>query len=200
MKSNSLTPAESRKYAALKEAMQQGVMAWAEAVYEIKAGKLWQDEYGSFDEFIENECDYSRTRIYQLLKAVEGQRKLCTNVHKPEPVNSNVARAVASVPEEHVAAVMDKVTEGGTKPATAAAVKRVAAEIVPESPQTAPEPSKRERDLEAFRKAKSAAKQHNGAMVRFIDTMNELRTNPGLHRKALQHFEGLDKIFSEWSE
>jgi hypothetical protein len=92
---------------------------------------------------------------------------------------------------------MDKATDGGTKPATAAAVKRVAAEIVPE---TAPEPSKRERDLEAFRKAKSAAKQHNGAMVRFIDTMNELRTNPGLHRKALQHFEALDKIFGEWSE
>jgi hypothetical protein len=66
--------------------------------------------------------------------------------------------------------------------------------------KTAPEPSKRERDLEAFRKAKSAAKQHNGAMVRFIDTMNELRTNPGLHRKALQHFEALDKIFGEWSE
>jgi hypothetical protein len=76
----------------------------------------------------------------------------------------------------------------------------VAAEIVPEAPQTAPEPSKRERDIEAFRKAKSAAKQHNGAMVRFIDTMNELRTNPGLHRKALQHFEALDKIFWEWSE
>jgi ParB-like chromosome segregation protein Spo0J len=66
--------------------------------------------------------------------------------------------------------------------------------------KTAPEPSRRERDLEAFRKAKSAAKQHNGAMVRFIDTMNELRTNPGLHRKALQHFEALDKIFGEWSE
>ncbi len=202
MKSNSLTPAESRKYAALKQAMRQGVMAWAEAVYEIKIGKLWQDEYKTFDEFIEGESDYSRSRVYQLLEAVEGQRKLSTstNVDIAEPVNSTVARAVAKVPEEHVAAVMNKATEGGTKPATAAAVKRVAAEIVPETPQTAKEPSKRERDLEAFRKAKSAAKQHNGAMVRFIDTMNELRTNPGLHRKALQHFEALDKIFGEWSE
>jgi hypothetical protein len=86
-------------------------------------------------------------------------------------------------------------TDGKQYPA-----KKKAAEIVPETPQTAPEPSKRQRDLEAFRKAKSAAKQHNNAMVRFIDTMNELRTNPGLHRKALQHFEGLDKIFGEWSE
>jgi hypothetical protein len=197
MKSNSLTPAESRKYAALKEAMRQGAMAWAEALYEIREGKLWQDEYKSFEQFIENECDYSRARIYQLLKAVEGQKKLSNKVDYSTPVNTKIAVEIASVPEEHVAAVMDKATEGGTKPATAAAVRRVAAEIVPETDK---EPSKRQRDLEDFRKAKSAAKQHNGAMVRFIDTMNELRTNPGLHRKALQHFEALDKIFSEWSE
>jgi hypothetical protein len=54
--------------------------------------------------------------------------------------------------------------------------------------------------VEKFRKAKSAAKQHNNAMVRFIDTMNELRLNPGAHRKALQYFEGLDKILTEWTE
>lgn len=203
MKSNSLTPAETRNYARLKDAMRQGVMAWANAVYEIKVGKLWQDEYKTFDDFIEGESDYSRSRVYQLLEAVEGQRKISTNVDIAEPVNSTVARAVAKVPEEHVAAVMDAATEGWTKPATAAAVKRVAAEIVPEStesPTTQREPSKREKDLEAFRKAKSAAKQHNGAMVRFIDTMNGIRLNPGAHRKALQYFEGLDKILTEWPE
>ena len=196
----SLTPAERRRYAALKAEIKEGLMNVATALYEIRERKLYEEEYKSFSAFIEAECDYSRPRVYQLIKAVEGQKKLSTNVDNHEPQNSTVNREIASVPEVHVAAVMDAATEGGTKPATAAAVKRVAAEIVPEAPQTAPEPSKRERDLEAFRKAKSAAKQHNGAMVRFIDTMNELRTNPGLHRKALQHFEALDKIFGEWSE
>jgi hypothetical protein len=184
----------------LKAEIKEGLMNVATALYEIRERKLYEEEYKSFSAFIEAECDYSRPRVYQLIKAVEGQKKLSTNVDNHEPQNSTVNREIASVPEVHVAAVMDAATEGGTKPATAAAVKRVAAEIVPEAPQTAPEPSKRERDLEAFRKAKSAAKQHNGAMVRFIDSMNELRTNPGLHRKALQHFEALDKIFGEWSE
>ena len=77
------------------------------------------------------------------------------------------------------------------------AVSKAAADV---KAQNAPEPTKREKDLEAFRKAKSAAKQHNNAMVRFIDTMNEIRLNPGAHRKALQHFEGLDKILGEWPE
>ena len=77
------------------------------------------------------------------------------------------------------------------------AVSKAAAEV---NAQSKPEPTKREKDLEAFRKAKSAAKQHNYAMVRFIDTMNGIRLNPGAHREALQHFRALDKIFVEWPE
>jgi hypothetical protein len=180
----------------------RGLEESARAVFEIHEHKLYLEKYETFEEWLQRELGLQRRRGYELLESHTGYQKLeNANVrNSAHEVSAHAAQAVAKVPEEHVAAVMDKATEGGTKPATAAAVKRVAAEIVPETPQTAPEPSKRERDLEAFRKAKSAAKQHNGAMVRFIDTMNELRTNPGLHRKALQHFEALDKIFAEWSE
>lgn len=204
----SLRPSERARYASLKAEIKSGLMGVARALAEVRDGKLYEEEYSSFAEFVELECGFTRARAYQLIDSAKGEQKLIEAPSKvgakdgsaPSTLGAKVLEAVASVPEEHVAAVMDKATEGGTKPATAAAVKRVAAEIIPETPQTAPEPSKRERDLEAFRKAKSAAKQHNGAMVRFIDTMNELRTNPGLHRKALQHFEALDKIFAEWSE
>jgi hypothetical protein len=204
MKSNSLTPSESRKYVALKQAMRQGVMAWAEAVYEIKVGKLWQDEYKTFDDFIEGESDYSRSRVYQLLEAVEGQRKLSTStfVDIAEPVNSTVARAVSKVPDEYVAEVMDRATEGGTKPATAAAVKRVAGEIVtPDvtphvTPHVTPQPD--ETPASKFRKLRSVAKQHNAAMIRAIDSMNDLILNPGTHRKLVQHYEAIDKLLEGW--
>jgi hypothetical protein len=183
----------------------RGLEDAARAVFEIHEEKLYLEKHETFEEWLQAELGLQRRRGYDLIEAHKGYVKI--EEHAPanvqnsaHRVTANAAQAVSKVPEEHVAAVMDAATEGGTKPATAAAVKRVAAEIVPEPPQTAPAPSKRERDLEAFRKAKSAAKQHNGAMVRFIDTMNELRTNPGLHRKALQHFEALDKIFGEWSE
>lgn len=78
--------------------------------------------------------------------------------------------------------------------------KEAVKEAVKNPPSTLPVPSKREKDLESFRKAKSAAKQHNNAMIRFIDTMNEIRMSPGAHRKALQHFEAMDKILVEWPE
>jgi hypothetical protein len=184
----------------------RGLEESARAVFEIHENKLYLEKYETFEEWLSQELGLKRTRGYELIDSYKGLQKLSSveltaNVRNSgHEISAHAAQAVSKIPEEHVAAVMDKATEGGTKPATAAAVKRVAAEFVPETPQTAPEPSNRERDLEAFRKAKSAAKQHNGAMVRFIDTMNELRTNPGLHRKALQHFEALDKIFSEWSE
>ena len=199
---NTLTPTDRRRYAALKAEIQAGLMNVAAALYEIREKKLYLEEYKTFGDFIENECDYSRPRVYQLIKAVEGQKKLSTNVDKSEPVNSTVARAVADIPDAHVAAVIEAATEGGTKPATAAAVKRVAGEIVPPhvtpdvTPDVAPQPD--ETPAAKFRKLRSVAKQHNAAMIRAIDSMNDLILNPGTHRKLVQHYEAIDKLLEGW--
>jgi len=199
---NTLTPTDRRRYAALKAEIQAGLMNVAAALYEIREKKLYLEEYKTFGDFIENECDYSRPRVYQLIKAVEGQKKLSTNVDKSEPVNSTVARAVADIPDAHVAAVIEAATEGGTKPATAAAVKRVTAEIVtPDvtphvTPHVTPQPD--ETPAAKFRKLRSVAKQHNAAMIRAIDSMHELIMNPGTHRKLVQHYEAIDKLLEGW--
>jgi hypothetical protein len=195
---NTLTPTDRRRYAALKAEIQAGLMNVAAALYEIRENKLYLEEYKTFGDFIENECDYSRPRVYQLIKAFEGQKKLSTNVDKSEPVNSTVARAVAAVPDEHVAAVIEAATDGGTKPATAAAVKRVAGEIV--TPDVTPDVTPKSDDTLAakFRKLRSVAKQHNAAMIRAIDSMNDLILNPGTHRKLVQHYEAIDKLLEGW--
>lgn len=191
---NSLRPSERARYLQLKKQMQDGLMQVAEALYEIRECKLYADEYKTFSDFIENECDYSRPRVYQMIKAVEGQRKLSTIVDKPEPVSVSVAVEIASVPDEHVEEVIEQATDSGTKPMTAAAVKRVKGEIVNDGL------SKRDREVEQFRKLRSVAKQHNAAMMRAIDSMNDLRMNPGTHRKLIQMFEKIDQILSDWPE
>ena len=191
---NSLRPSERARYLQLKKQMQDGLMQVAEALYEIRECKLYADEYKTFSDFIENECDYSRPRVYQMIKAVEGQRKLSTIVDKPEPVSVSVAVEIASVPDEHVEEVIEQATDSGTKPITAAAVKRVKGEIVNDGL------SKRDREVEQFRKLRSVAKQHNAAMMRAIDSMNDLRMNPGTHRKLIQMFEKIDQILSDWPE
>ena len=202
---NSLRPSERARYLQLKMQMQNGLMQVAEALYEIREGKLYEDEYKTFGDFIENECDYSRPRVYQMSKAVEGQRKLSTIVDKRDPdlstivdknesVNVSVAVEIASIPDEHIPDVIEQATESGTKPLTAASVKRVKGEIVSDGL------SKRDREIEQFRKLRSTALQHNAAMMRSIDSMNDLRMNPGTHRKLIQMFEKIDEILREWPE
>ena len=202
---NSLRPSERARYLQLKMQMQNGLMQVAEALYEIREGKLYEDEYKTFGDFIENEWDYARRRGYQMIKAVEGQRKLSTIVDKRDPdlstivdknesVNVSVAVEIASIPDEHIPDVIEQATEGGTKPLTAASVKRVKGEIVSDGL------SKRDREIEQFRKLRSTALQHNAAMMRSIDSMNDLRMNPGTHRKLIQMFEKIDEILREWPE
>jgi hypothetical protein len=195
---NTLTPTDRRRYTALKAEIQAGLMNVAAALYEIRENKLFLEEYKTFGDFIENECDYSRPRVYQLIKAFEGQKKLSTNVDKSEPLNSTVARAVAAVPDEHVAAVIEAATEGGTSPATAAAVKRGAGELVAQQDSQQPAQHPDDTPASKFRKLRSVAKQHNAAMIRAIDSMNDLILNPGTHRKLVQHYEAIDKLLEGW--
>jgi hypothetical protein len=137
----SLRPSERARYASLKAEIKAGLMGVARALLEVRDGKLYEEEYSSFAEFVELECGFTRTRAYQLIETARGEQKLleapikvgANDEQAPSKVGAKALEAVAKIPGEHVAAVMDKATEGGTKPATAAAVKRVAAEIVPET-------------------------------------------------------------------
>lgn len=202
----SLRPSERARYASLKAEIKAGLMGVARALLEVRDGKLYEEEYSSFAVFVELECGFTRTRAYQLIETAKGEQKLleapskvgASDEQAPSKVGAKALEAVAKIPDEHVAAVMDKATEGGTKPATAKEVKRVAAEIVPE-PQNAPkEPSKRERDTEALRKLKSAAKQHNAAMMRAVDDMHAIRHNPGAQREINVLFVKIDDLLGEW--
>jgi hypothetical protein len=199
---NTLRPSEKARYASLKAEIRAGLMGVARALMEVRDGKLYVEEYSSFAEFVEFECGFSRARAYQLIDSAKGELKLLEAPTKvgadddkaPTIVGANVARAVAAVPQEHVAAVIEAATEGGTKPATAAAVKRVAAEIV--TPDVTPKSD--DTPAAKFRKLRSVAKQHNAAMIRAIDSMNDLILNPGTHRKLVQHYEAIDKLLEGW--
>jgi hypothetical protein len=198
MKASQLTPRDRSRYAELKSTIKDGIMGIAEALYEIRESKLYLDEYKSFTEFIECECDYSRQRVYQLIKAVEGQKKLTNKLDNAGQVNSRVAAELANVPEEYVQQVMDKATDGGQKAATASAIKRVSGEIVQDSKPVTSSASTSDTNSEKFRKLRSVAKQHNAAMIRAIDSMNDLILNPGTHRKLVQHYEAIDKLLEGW--
>ena len=207
---NSLRPSERARYNTLKAEIRAGLLGVARALLEIRDGKLYEEEYSTFLEFVEHECGFSRARAYQLIDAAKGERKL-TEAQDAAPrklgadegaaprklgaeLNASVLSEVSDIPDKHIPDVIEQATEGGTKPLTAASVKRVKGEIVNDGL------SKRDREVEQFRKLRSTALQHNAAMMRSIDSLNDLRMNPGTHRKLIQMFEKIDEILREWPE
>jgi hypothetical protein len=192
--------AKTQRLCELTAIAKRGLEDSARAVFEIHEDKLYLEKYSTFEEWLQSELGLQRRRGYELLEAHTGYQKLeAANVrNSAHSVSAHTAQAVSKIPDEHIAAVIEAATEGGTKPATAAAVKRVAGEIVAQ--QDSPQPAQHPDDTPAakFRKLRSVAKQHNAAMIRAIDSMNDLILNPGTHRKLVQHYEAIDKLLEGW--
>jgi hypothetical protein len=192
--------AKTQRLCELTAIAKRGLEDSARAVFEIHEDKLYLEKYSTFEEWLQSELGLQRRRGYELLEAHTGYQKLeAANVrNSAHSVSAHTAQAVSKIPDEHIAAVIEAATEGGTKPATAAAVKRVAGEIVAQqdSPQPAQQPD--DTPVSKFRKLRSVAKQHNASMIRAIDSMNDLILNPGTHRKLVQHYEAIDKLLEGW--
>jgi hypothetical protein len=196
--------AKTQRLYELTAIAKRGLEDSARAVFEIHEDKLYLEKYSTFEEWLQAELGLQRRRGYELLESHTGYQKLeAANVrNSAHSVSAHTAQAVSKIPQEHVAAVIEAATEGGTKPATAAAVKRVAGEIVTPyvTPDATPDVTTKPDDTPAakFRKLRSVAKQHNAAMIRAIDSMNDLILNPGTHRKLVQHYEAIDKLLEGW--
>lgn len=207
---NSLRPSERARYNTLKAEIRAGLLGVARALMEIRDGRLYEEEYGSFVEFVEHECGFSRARAYQLIAAAKGEQKViessieapsllgADDVEAPSKLgaamNTKVLEAVADIPSDKVPEVLEQATEGGTKPATAAAVKRVKGEIVNDGL------NKRDREIQQFRNLRSVAVKHVEALMRTVDSLNDARMNPGTHRKLIQMCESMHGILTGWPE
>jgi len=130
------TGVQTKRLEELTAIAKRGLEDAARAVFEIHEDKLYLEKYDTFEEWLQQELGLQRRRGYDLLESHVGYKKIEQHApqnvqHAAHRVSARAAQEVASIPDQHVAKVMDAATEGGTKPATAAAVKRVAAEIVP---------------------------------------------------------------------
>jgi hypothetical protein len=199
------TTVKTRRLNELTEIARQGLGTAAKAVFEIHEEKLYLETHETFDKWLWDSLGLKRSRGYELIESYKGRVKLDLlppmSGNAGHQVSDRAATEIAKVPDERLPEVMDKATEGGTKPATAAAVKKAASEVVLEGQvtgQVTGQEQKTETKSDKFRKLRSVAKQHNAAMIRAIDSMNELVMNPGTHRKLVQHFEAIDKLLEGW--
>ena len=190
-----------------------GLQEAARAVYEIHEDKLYLETHSTFEEWLQQELGLQRRRGYELIEAHVGFTKIesVPNVrNSAHSVSASAAVEIAKVPDEKVAEVVEKATEGGTKPMTAAAVKRVKGELMPPEPQTEPEvydvweevdpPEPKNSKVDQFRKLRSMVKQHANQMIRAVDDMQAIRCNPGTHKKLLALFESIHSLIDGWPE
>jgi ribosomal protein L12E/L44/L45/RPP1/RPP2 len=192
---------KARRLNELTEIARQGLGTAAKAVFEIHEEKLYLETHDTFDQWLWDTLRLKRSRGYELIESYKGRAKL--ELLPPmsgiagHQVSDRAATEIAKVPDEQLPEVLEKATEGGSRPPTAASVKR-AAEEVQDAGDAKPEPKKPETDGEKFRKLKSIARQHNAAMMRAIDDMQKFTRNVAPHRALLRLFEQIDAGLEGW--
>jgi hypothetical protein len=126
--SNVLTKLELDKYVKCKHTVRMWIedtFAVGLALAEVQDGKLYRQDYDTFEEFTLKEFKLERSRAYQLIEAANVQRHLPAGARKLI-VNEAQARALASVPaEKREAVVIETATRGEV---TAKAITEVATE------------------------------------------------------------------------
>ena len=142
-----LNAKERARYELCKETIKekmQGSIDLGMALREIRVGKLYREDYDTFDDFLLKEYQLSRSYASRLIGFVEVKESIADSKHADAIVNEAQARALSAVPEENRAKVLKEAVKSGE--VTAQTIKAAAAEVVapkaePEKPK-APEPPK----------------------------------------------------------
>lgn len=146
---------ELAKYEAVIERGMRTIIDVGVAMKAIRDKKLYQGQHETFELYVKNRWECSKSRAYQLIEAAEVDANLSTIVDKNDlPQMESQLREVAKAPVEKQAEVVkkavEKAAEENRKPTAKdfkAAVKQVTAELVDDveyedaEEESPPEPS-----------------------------------------------------------
>ena len=120
-----MTDQDREDYGTFKSKIRRGFQSIFDVAYsmkQIKDRELWREEYGSFDEFLEQEYGITRRRCNQLVQmAALGETA--------KDLSERAARELVGVPEKKREAVLDLAREATDGKPTAKAVKEARAQI-----------------------------------------------------------------------
>jgi hypothetical protein len=127
----------------LKRAVRDGIAICyitGAALREIKEKNFWRAEYETWQEFIETEYGWTHRYVNQLIVDADAINSLPAGLRK-FITSHQAAKALASIPENLRAAVVEDVTKGGSKPAKAKEIKKLSPPP-PKPKKTSPPPPK----------------------------------------------------------
>jgi hypothetical protein len=67
------------------------------ALLDIRDGRLYREEFGTFEEYCQQRWKMSRIRAHQLIQATEIASDLLTDVNTPKPTNEFQLRPLAKL-------------------------------------------------------------------------------------------------------
>lgn len=103
------------------------------ALREIRDARLYREEYSNFEDFCIAEYEIKHSQAYRLIEAAEVKESLETSPIGDKLTNEGQARALALVPPEDRAEVLEKASESG--PVTAKSITEAARKAKEERPQ-----------------------------------------------------------------
>jgi hypothetical protein len=122
------------------EVLKEKIRTWlddrlkiGDALREIREGKLYKNEYSTFEEFCDQEYGLKHSQAYRLIEAVEIKESLNSSPVGDKIQNERQARALKPVPVEQRAQVVEKAAEKG--PVTARAITEAAIEVAAPKPE-----------------------------------------------------------------
>lgn len=133
-----LTAAEQAELTRLETVIQKGWTTFLDvghALMKIQQARLYRDRYETFDSYVREQLDMSRSHAYNLINSTEVFDELSAMADiLVKPANERQIRGLIALPKDKRAVTWKKVVNAAAgKPVTAKLVNRVAAEFKPKT-------------------------------------------------------------------
>ncbi len=211
----------SKRYNKLKKRISKSIWDAVDVADEIQRDELYLEEYKTFEEFIQAELGYTKTRFYQLMEANAGKKRIEKAASKKssmldsksgfdtvkaeklkiENVSVRAAEEIGRADEKDVQKIIDKAVEIAHQkdsPLTAKIIKQASKAISEpkSSTNSKQQPQTKQQQVNALR---SVALQHYKAAMRAVDDMHNLKNDPGRFKKvAALNVEIQDLVKDGW--
>src|SRR5689334_7447571 len=90
-----LAPADRKRFAVCEDTIQHGISTFVEvgrALAEIREGRLYREQYATFEDYCAERWEFTRQRAYQLIGSAQVVQTVSTDVDISPPQNEAQAR------------------------------------------------------------------------------------------------------------
>ena len=114
-----LTSQDRSQLRKLESVIEKGIATFVEvgeALRTIRDSKLYRDDYGTFERYVEDRWQFKKRYAYNLIESAEAAKNVHHGAQKTVPANERQARELAKAPPEKQAEVWEELVADNPKP------------------------------------------------------------------------------------